>query len=63
MKGLSIDRKLNVNYNLDYLIIVPKKDSRLFDAFTYTFGNTLLFENSVSDIEYLNNFINRIASQ
>ena len=57
MKGLSIDRTFDIDYNLDYLIIVPKKDLRLFDAFTYTFGNTLLFENSVSDVEYLNSFI------
>ena len=59
MKGLSIKKTLDINYNLDYLVIVPKKSIRYFDAFTYTFGNTLLFENNISELEFLMKFLRK----
>ena len=59
MKGLSIKKTLDINYNLDYLVIVPKKSIRYLDAFTYTFGNTLLFENNISELEFLMKFLRK----
>ena len=59
MREGSIKKSFDISYNLDYLVVVPLKDIDLLDALTYTFGNTLLFENSVSDVEFLTKFLRK----
>ena len=57
--GEAINKSLNVDYNLDYLVIVPKIDEEFFEAFTFTFGNTLLFDNTVEDLEFVIKFLKK----
>lgn len=52
-----INKSLDINYNLDYLVIVPKKDEEILDAFAFTFGNTMIFNNTVEDLEYVARFL------
>lgn len=59
MNSAVIDMSSDVNYNLDYLIILPVKDRYLVDAFLYTFGNVVIFENSVDGVESLTNFLRK----
>ena len=56
MKGM-IDKSLDVDYNLNYLVIVPGMDKKLLDAFAFTFGNAMLFNNTVEDLEFLIEFL------
>ena len=56
VEGL-IDKSLDVNYNLDYLVVVPKKDEEILDAVVFTFGNTILFNNTVEDLECVARFL------
>ncbi len=56
---MKIEKELDVCYNLDYLVIVPTKDKKMYEDFDYTFGNVLLFENSVEDTEFLVKFIRK----
>ena len=59
MISTKIEKTLDVCYNLDYLVIVPIKNKELFEDFNYTFGNALLFENSVEDTEFLIEFLKK----
>ena len=58
MSRLVIDKKLDINYNLDYLVIVPKNID-FFDAFLYSFENVLAFDNTVEDLEFLIKFLKK----
>ena len=59
MRRMRIQKTFDVNYNLDYLVVVPGKDSALFEAFEYTFGNVLSFNNTVDDMEFLMHFLRK----
>ena len=54
-----IKKENDLSYHLDYLIILPTKDSSLLEAFSYTFGNVYLFNNTIDDLEGLNSFLKR----
>lgn len=54
-----IEKNLEYIYNLDYLILVPSVDIELFDGFSNTFKNVLLFQNNYEDIEFFKKFIEK----
>lgn len=54
-----IEKNLEYIYNLDYLILVPSVDIELFDGFSNTFKNVLLFQNNYEDIEFFKKFIKK----
>ena len=54
-----IRKTLDIDYNLDYLVIVPVKDKLLFEDIAFTLGNALLFENCVEDTEFLIQFLKK----
>lgn len=54
-----IEKNLEYIYNLDYLILVPSVDIELFDGFSNTFKNALLFQNNYEDIEFFKKFIKK----
>ena len=54
-----IKKTLDISFNLDYLVILPRRNEELFDAFNYTFDNTILFNNTVEDVEFLIEFLKR----
>lgn len=57
MKG--IEKSLDISYNLDYLVILPSRVANLFDSFNYTFGNTILFDNTPEDTEFMISFLRK----
>lgn len=50
---------LDVNYNLDYLVIAPKKTANLFEDLVFTFKNVMFFNNTVQDTEFLIKFLRK----
>lgn len=54
-----IEKNLEYIYNLDYLILIPSVDIELFDGFSNTFKNVLLFQNNYEDIEFFKKFIEK----
>ncbi|MBR2708891.1 glycosyltransferase [Candidatus Saccharibacteria bacterium] len=56
---MKVKKTLEINYNLDYLVILPGKDVELFDAFDCSFGNSLILNNTVEDVEFLIKFLRK----
>lgn len=50
--------KDNIIYNKKYLIILSKMSENLFEAFDYTFGNTIVMDNNIDNITRIKDFIN-----
>ncbi len=57
-KGM-LEKTLEINYNLDYLVIVPACYEVLLESFAYSFGNVLPFNNTVEDVEFVTKFLRR----
>lgn len=54
-----LEKDLDIIYNKEYLVIVPKMTEHLLDAFQYSFGNVILMNNSVEEIRNVTEFINK----
>lgn len=50
--------KDNIIYNKKYLIIISKMSENLYEAFNYTFGNTIVMDNNIDNITRIKDFIN-----
>ena len=50
--------KDNIIYNKKYLIILSKMSENLYEAFDYTFGNTIVMDNNIDNITKIKDFIN-----
>ncbi len=55
----TIKKTLDINYNLDYIVIVPKEYADSMEAFSFTFGNTILFNATVEDTEFFIKFLRK----
>lgn len=51
-----IEKNLEYIYNLDYIICVPSNAKNLYEGFTNTFKNVLLFNNTVEDVSFFKQF-------
>ena len=54
-----LEKDLDIIYNKEYLVIVPKMTEHLLEAFQYSFGNVILMNNSVEEIRHVTEFINK----
>ncbi len=54
-----MEKSLDIIYNKKYLILVPTISKEFYESISYTFGNTLLFENGIDDAEFYTDFINQ----
>ena len=54
-----LEDNLDIIYNKNYLVIVPKMTENLLDSFAYSFGNTVLMNNDNNTISRMANFINK----
>lgn len=52
------EKKYDYIYNKKYLVIIPKMSEEYYDAFSYTFNNTILMNNTIDDINYVTDYIN-----
>ena len=52
-----LDKNLDIIYNKPYVVIVPTTAQHLLDGFKYTFGNTILVNNTVKDYEQTLDFL------
>ena len=51
-----IEKNLEYIYNLDYIICVPSNAKNLYEGFTSTFKNVVLFNNTVEDSSFFKQF-------
>ena len=54
-----IEKKLDIIYNKKYLVIVPSMSIDLLESFKYSFKNVILMENSLDDLDFMSEFINK----
>ena len=54
-----IEKSLDLIYNKKYLVIVPTMSKDLMDAFNYSFKNVILMNNSLDDVDFMKEFINK----
>lgn len=54
-----IEKKLDIIYNKKYLVIVPSMSIDLLESFKYSFKNVILMENSLDDLDFMTEFINK----
>lgn len=54
-----MEKNLDIIYNLEYLVIVPKMTKDLYEGINNTFGNSILINNNVEDLNFIINFINK----
>lgn len=52
-------KDLDIIYNKKYLVIVPTMSKNLLPSFEYTFGNTIVMENTLDDIDFFIEYINK----
>ena len=52
-------KDLDIIYNLEYLVIVPKMTKDLYENIHETFENTILIDNNVEDLNFIIDFINK----
>lgn len=54
-----MDKRLDIIYNKQYIIIVPSISEKIYKHINYTFGNAILMENNVADLNFFIKFINQ----
>ena len=56
-----MEKNLDIIYNLEYLVIVPKMTKDLYEGINNTFGNSILINNNVENNESENNNVKKAA--
>lgn len=54
-----IEKKLDIIYNKKYLVVVPSMSIDLLESFKCSFKNVILMENSLDDLDFMTEFINK----
>lgn len=54
-----LEKNLDIIYNKPYLVVVPSSAKELLEGFAYSFGNTILLEDTQKDCERTLNFITK----
>jgi len=54
-----VEKKLDIIYNLKYLVIIPIGYKDMFESINYTFNNTIIMENNIEDVNLIIKFINQ----
>lgn len=54
-----IIKTLDIEYNLDYLVIVPIRDRDLLEGFVYTFKNVITFDGTTEDTDFFVKFLRK----
>ncbi len=54
-----MEKRLDIIYNLKYLVIIPIGYKDMFESINYTFDNTIIMENNIEDVNLIIKFINQ----
>ena len=54
-----MEKRLDIIYNKKYLVIVPETSFDLYEAFDYTFDNTVLMTKDKKEKKFMSEFINQ----